>query len=389
MSTDALCEQVVTPPQVSQDAIINPVDPNQARVVRARITTTTTSTSTTTTTAAPSAELVNLDNYYYRPQEGLYGRWYVSIIASGSREGRRVRPKPLQFDLGKTIELTPLLEDGTLEGVVLVSGSSMYLSSQQLKTELEWSKSHNPHRSIVSNGLIPVAPSGSNPQSAERARVGCTLPKLTIDPDGFRKAFDAQDPLLFTAGMSRLSWVYETSSTGLRMNDLVKQLRWTLNANTASVSGSWDYRKLPYTNQDYDGRKGEMLKIIVDTTQPGTAVTEETTQITDGVTPSIVVSGQPLTLSISDRAEFVKQTGELWSQIIDDINDIRVLQGLLPLPQVKVTAWASNPQLTQLGYGFSSGGGASGGFNTGTNSGISGIGITVSTSTTTSTQRRN
>lgn len=372
MSTDALCEQVVTPPQQPPQDVV--VDPNQARVVRARTTTTTTSTSTTTTTAAPSAETLNLNNYYYRPQEGLRGRWYVSIIATGSRDDRRVRPKPLQFDLGKEIELTTLLEDGTLEGVINISGSSTYLSSQQLKTELEWSKSHNPHRSIVSNGLIVVAPSGSNTQYAPRARVGCSLPKLSVDPKGFRVAFDEQDDALFTAGVQRLSWVYEKSNTELRMNDLVKQLRWTLNAATASVSGTWALRPLEYALPTYDAYKKDLLTAIVETSQPGTVVTETTNQ-----EANIVVSGVPLTLSIVDRAKFVTETGKLWNKIIDNVNDIRVLQGLTPAPQIKVLAWASNPNLTPIGYGIQSGGG--GITNSGINSDINSLGITTSTTT--------
>lgn len=349
MSTDALCEQVVTPPPaVPPQEVV--VDPTQARVVRARTTTTTTSTSTTTTTAAPSAEILNLENYYYRPQEGLRGRWYVSIVATGSRDDRRVRPTPLQFDVGKDIQLTPLLEDGTLEGVINISGSSTYLSSQQLKTELEWSKSHNPHRSIVSNGLIVVAPSGSNPQYAPRARVGCSLPKLSINPNGFYQVFNEQTELLFSAGVQTLSWIYETANSTLQIDDLVKQLRWTMNANTASVSGSWSFRTLDYLITDYDAFATELKDTIIETSQPGNVVTTTPSTDSNSIVPVVVVSGTPLTLNVGNRAEFIKKTAEVWNKIIGNTNDIRVLHGLEPAPQYVISAWVNTQTQQQLSY---------------------------------------
>lgn len=206
-----------------------------------------------------TGELFNINQREFRP----LGRWYVSRISSGSREGRFVRPKPIVINLGERREYVSALS-GDKRIIVAISGSIMTdnggpirITSFPFRTRMVAAPFTNPHYTDVAHDVVIVGLSGSSAvQEAAglqvegagtpvdllpRVTIGCSVPNIPVDTGGLRQMWLDQQTPLYAAGMSHINWIfYGAVGDEMVVDDIYKQIDWTLTTgNLSRASGSW------------------------------------------------------------------------------------------------------------------------------------------------------
>lgn len=314
---NGVCEPALYPATTGEIAAEVVRDPNAARVVR--LLETNPSGPDETDPAVAVSDGLDLSRYFWRGPEsgvaagGLWGRWWVSLTDSASVVGRVVRPAPLRLDAGRPLTITTRLDSGSLDAVLVLSGSSRtglellneMVTSPDLRARLDAAEGVNPHYSAVLNGRIPVSGSGA------LVGVGCTVPKVSVSIDGLDSVYASQSDPLWRAGIERMDWIF-SGENEFRAVDVYRQLNWTLAPSAPPVSGSWSEFPWPYAAEGYDAYIGEVSASVAKWSQP-TAVTAQ--------------AGDDAVALNQKRLEgFIKEVNVVLNRINADSNIIRGLQ---------------------------------------------------------------
>jgi hypothetical protein len=278
---------------------------------------------------------------------GLWGRWYVSLTASGSRPGSGVRPRPLRLSACEPpVGLNSALETTPIRATVRVSGDpgAGWAATPGLLASMSLARGVNPHFSAICNGHF----------AAESASVvvGCTIPELGVESGGLRAMWDAEREPLWQAGVDEMRWIF--SADGFRPADLWRQIDWTLTPAAETVTGEWTFWPWPYRfpesgsvtaaglpSAEYHAYVADVTRLVTAYTQPFGSVPNSTGTDTTGTG----VLG-----SIGDRLRgFVVLSNEIRNRINRDSNIIRGLHGIGQQPRYSIDYFGASPAYPQLG----------------------------------------
>lgn len=233
------CVQVSWPPTPEEKWLQDIDGAEQARVVRP--TDTPPLPPGADPNPPPASKGLDLSAYYWRGAEagvragGTDGRWYVSLIETGSRPDRRVRPLPLVLDVCPQPELVETLTGTPLTAIICASGSALNgvcgASAEIIETTRR-AVGRNPHWSPVCSGHFQVGDAV--------VVVGCTVPQIEVATGGIREKWYAQTGSLWQAGVSELKWIWRNDDR-IRESEWWEQVRWTVSPEPEPTSADWEY----------------------------------------------------------------------------------------------------------------------------------------------------